>query len=101
MTKRNLLTIKQLVTQLLEEDEKCRNNDNHLILQVCKKKNPMVFGMNFADVINNADELGIPPFESIRRTRALVQSERPELCACDVVDRYRAQNEMVYREAMK
>ena len=46
----------------------------------------------------NMNELPFPPFESVRRTRQKVQRECPWLAPSRVVEEYRAENEVAYRE---
>ena len=44
---------------------------------------------------------GIPPFESVRRTRQKIQAECPWLAACDTVKEYRAGKEADYRDFVR
>ena len=96
--KNKLYQTKALVKQVLEENEKARNSDNELYIQVCLILNPLAFTVPFAEVISNLDRYGLPPFETVRRTRQKIQSEHPELRPCDEVALFRADNEIVYRE---
>lgn len=90
-----------LVKALLEDDERCRNSDSYLYLQVVKvvavKK-----GIDLKEITIPEFLLGMgdmfPPFETIRRTRQKVQQHHPELCACERVQSFRADNEKAFRE---
>ena len=89
---------KALVKQVLEENEKARNSDNELYIHVCFLLNPDALMQSFIHVISNLDFYGLPPFETVRRTRQKIQSEHPELRACEEVELFRAENETAYRE---
>lgn len=96
--KKKLYETKALVKQILEENEKARNSDNELYIEVCHILNPLAFSVPFAEVISNLDEYGLPPFETVRRTRQKIQADYPNLRACDEVELYRAENETAYKE---
>lgn len=96
--KNKLYETKALVKQILEADERARNSDNELYLQVCRVLNPLAFSVPFAEVISNLDRYGLPPFETVRRTRQKIQQEHPELRPCDEVALFRAENEEIYKE---
>lgn len=92
-----LITTTQLVKAILEEDEKARNSDDYLYLQVCKQVNPRC-SMFFDYVMLHRKELGIPGYETVRRTRQKIQQEFPELCGSDRVNAMRAVREEEFRE---
>lgn len=96
--KNKLYETKTLVKRILEEDERARNSDNELYLQVCLVLNPLAFSVPFAEVISNLEGYGLPPFETVRRTRQKIQQEHPELRPCDEVALFRAENEEIYKE---
>ena len=96
--KNKLYATKALVKQVLEENEKARNSDNELYMEICRRINPHVFFKPFVEVISNLDIYGLPPFETVRRTRQKLQSERPDLRPCDEVALFRAENETAYKE---
>ena len=81
---RNLKTIEGKVRAVLQKDEEARNDDMLLYLLVCNSfysNENSVGKMPFEVVMKNYKELELPHFESVRRTRAKIQSEHPEL-AC-------------------
>lgn len=97
-----LNTIKKLVREILEKDEKARNSDNYLYLMVLqntamKKQTPFPQDVTLEYFLLNMSNWGVPPFESVRRSRQKVQAECPHLCPCEKVSEYRAVNEEEYR----
>lgn len=75
---KNLNQLKDIVEQILIDDEKARKDDNYLILKVIEKLHPEQVGKRFNEVMLNAKQNGIN-FESIRRCRQRVQQLYPEL----------------------
>lgn len=96
--KNKLYKTKALVEQVLEENERARNSDNELYVEICYRVNPSAMRLPFEYVMGNLESLGLPPFESVRRTRQRIQEERPSLRPCDEVALFRADNEIAYRE---
>lgn len=97
-----LQNTKALVKSILEQDQKARNSDSYLYLRILKHIANET-GADFEKIpvtefLQRMDFLGVPPFESVRRSRQKVQAECPELAANDVVQVYRAENEEVYRD---
>ena len=64
--------LKQYVEEVLEEDERAKNDDNWLIIQVLRK-----YGINF--FIDYGELPRLPAIESIVRTRARIQNEEKKL----------------------
>ena len=97
-----LNTTKWLVKAILEADERTRNSDSFLYFKVIEyieqEKGEPMLGMTVDHFLTHINELPVPPFESVRRTRQKVQAEFPHLAACDKVAEYRAENEEAYRE---
>lgn len=96
-----LKNIKALVKSILETDQRARNSDNYLYLRVLNTISAMN-GADYADIpvaefLQNMDRLGVPPFESVRRSRQKVQEECPHLAACEAVQGFRVENEKEYR----
>ena len=96
--KTRLYETKELVKQVLEENERTRNSDNELYIEICYRINPHVMYMPFADVLSQLAEFSLPPFESVRRARQKLQAENPDLRPCDEVALFRAENETAYQE---
>ena len=96
--KKKLYETKKLVKQVLEEYELARNSDNDLYVEICYRVNPSVMRMPFEEVICNLGNYGLPPFESVRRSRQKIQEEYPHLRPNDEVELFRAENEIAYQE---
>lgn len=96
--KKKLYETKALVKRILEENEGARNSDNELYIELCYRVNPSAMRLPFEEVIANLARLGLPPFESVRRSRQKLQADCPNLRANDEVELYRAENETAYEE---
>ena len=75
----DLRTIKGAVKSILEADVLSRSSDLRLYLLLGREANESAMDMSFSYVISNLSVLGLPNFESVRRTRQKVQEENPEL----------------------
>ena len=74
-----ILNIKNLVKEVLENYPETRDNDNVLLFRVWETENNMLdyyLYEGFKNMIINGE---LSHFESIRRTRQLLQSQYPEL----------------------
>ena len=91
-----------LVKSILEQDEQCRNSDSFLYLKVlsavAKQKGIDLEKMTVPFFLMNLHGAGLPPFESVRRSRQKLQQHHPELAANEVVEGFRADNEKVFRD---
>ncbi len=83
-----LKTIERMVYDVLKSNPKARDNDMELYYIVSKEFFFLTHGramLLFEDVMRNYKALGIPCFESVRRTRQKIQAAHPELgCSPDV-----------------
>jgi len=98
----NLKKVTALVQNILEGDVQARNSDSFLYLKVLERFDQH-FGYDLHDMsivsfLLNMKEMGVPPFESVRRARQKVQAAFPHLAACDKVAEMRGINETTYRE---
>ena len=92
----------KIVKEILTESEAARNSDTALYIKVCEKLNPSVLWQPFLDVVVTLKENGLPPFETVRRTRQKIQAEHPELAGSERVSAFREELEKDFREyAMK
>ena len=91
----------KVVREILETDEKARNNDDYLIFSVCTAMNPKCAGLSFETVMMNRKELGLPVFETIRRTGQRTREMNPELAGNDVAEAARDLSEEVFRDYAK
>ena len=95
---KNIKRTSDIVKDILENCPDARNSDDLLYINVCKKLSPMVCTQPFQTVLLMRNELGIPPFESVRRTRQKLQAAYPELCGSDEVEAQRVVNEGIVRD---
>lgn len=97
----DLKTTTALVKSILKQDKQCRNSDSFLYLKVlsavAKHKGIDLEKMTVPYFLTNLHGAGLPPFESVRRTRQKLQAAHPELAACEAVEGFRAENEQEYR----
>ncbi len=96
--KNKLYETKALVKEILEVNESTRNSDSELYVEVCYAINPRAMRMPFEEVALNLSQLGLPPFESVRRARQKAQAENPSLRANEEITYWRAENELAYEE---
>ena len=94
-------TTQDVVKEVLETDIASRNSDDYLIFAVCKKINPMCLGMAFETVIKHRKELGLPVFETIRRTGQKMRAAHPELSGNPKVEEQRDQNKKIFKDYAK
>lgn len=72
--------VKEVVRNILVENEEARESDDLLYLLVCQEmceKN--LYKISFADAFLNRKELNLPPYESVRRSRQKWQESCPIL----------------------
>ena len=91
---------RQLVKRILETNVKARNSDSYLYFCVISfraaEKGIDLKGLSVAEYLLNMNTLGFPPFESVRRSRQLLQAEFPELAGSEEVQEFRAENEAAF-----
>ena len=90
-----------MVHEILKGSKESRNSDMELYTNVCGHINPMVLEMPFGFVMSHLKDFGLPPFETVRRTRQKLQAEYKELRANDKVEGYRMLNEIKFKEYAK
>lgn len=99
---KELLNVRAMVKDILIQDEQARNSDSYLYMKVLEKiaKNWEVplYGMTVCYFLRNMKSIGAPPFETVRRSRQILQAKYPKLAACKNVATARAENEKVYYE---
>lgn len=87
-----------LVKDILTKYPMARDSDAYLYIRVVKVLNPNALDDKFYNVMLNLKELGLPCFETVRRSRAKLQSTYPELKGSEKVQDFRTMNEEIYRE---
>lgn len=90
-----LKSVKKLVLDLLVYHPELRNNDDVLYLAVINRLNPALTNITLSEFLQIRKKNNIPSFESVRRARALIQSENEKLKPNEIVQqhRYRAEKE--------
>lgn len=96
--RKELKNTTELVKVILRDYPMARDSDNYLYIRVMKELNPDTCNMPFAQVMLNLKELGLPCYETVRRSRAKIQSEHPELKGTKRVQEVREENEEIFRE---
>lgn len=87
----------QIVKTVLTEEPETRNSDDALYLAVIKRLDLDIITLPFYVFIKRRKEKGLPPYETVRRSRQKIQEEFPELRANDEVEIMRNLNEEYYR----
>ena len=88
----------KLVTQILEDYPQTRNSDNLLYLMVIDAIGRGNSDKPISTILMNLEDLGLPCFETVRRTRQKIQAERTDLQANDTVSDFRTEREMEFRK---
>ena len=60
--------LKKIIEELLREDQRCRTDNNWLVLQTLRK-------LGFNLYINYGEMYKMPPFDSIIRTKRMIQHQ--------------------------
>ena len=98
----NLKTVTAVVRNILESYKQTRSCDGLLYLKVLEhyslQKNIELRFLSVPVFLTQMDEMGFPPFESVRRARQKLQATYPHLSASDAVQAFRTENEATYRE---
>lgn len=101
MTQTDLKTVTSVVKRILENDEQSRNSDSFLYFKVLEhygnRKGIDIHSMSVPHFLLNMSQLGVPPFESVRRSRQKIQANYPWLAASKKVAEFRSANEQAYR----
>lgn len=97
----NLKTIQDMVKIILTSNADTRDDDMKLYLCVCNYCLPNVNMLPFERVMKEYRSLGIPCFESVRRTRQKLQADYPELLGSRRIKKLRATQEKIYRQYAK
>lgn len=96
--KKQLKQTTKIISSILEEYPQTRNSDNLLYLTVIETIGTGNMEKPISEILLNLEELGLPCFETVRRTRQKIQAVREDLRACDTVQDYRTEREIEFRE---
>ena len=98
----DLKTTKRLVVDALEKHPQTRNSDNYLYFIICKgqleKQGLDIEKISLSNALLHRKKYGLPPFESVRRTRQKAQEKNPKLAALPEVEAARIEEEKNFRE---
>ena len=97
-TKMKLNKTIDLVKEILNEYPATRNSDNLLYLTVVESIGKGNSDKSISEILLGLEELGLPCFETVRRTRQKLQADFPELQACDAVQDFRTEREEEFRK---
>lgn len=95
---KNIKKTNELVQRILLDYPDSRGSDDTLYKYVVEAINPDAAGMPFCHVLLNRNEYGLPPYESVRRSRQKLQETYPMLRASKEVEEARAENEQEVRD---
>lgn len=95
---RYIRKVEELVREVLTDCPDARNSDDLLYINVCRKISPMICTQPMQTVFLMRKELGIPCYESVRRSGQKLRAAHPELCGTDEVEAHRLLNEQTVRE---
>lgn len=87
-----------IVQGILEKHPDTRNSDNLLFIKVVESIDSDLLYKPMMDVLVHAKEYGIPPFESVRRSRQRLQEKFPELRGSKEVEAGREENRQIVRD---
>ena len=99
-----LKTIENRVLAVLRDEKKARDDDMLLYFMVCQRcfyDSHGMKDMSFNEFTHNFRELGCPNFESVRRTRQMIQSQYPELACSPKARRARSRGQKAYEKYAK
>lgn len=95
---KNIKKTNELVQRILLDYPDSRGSDDTLYKYVVEAINPDAASMPFCQVFLNRSEYGLPPYESVRRSRQKIQETYPMLRASKEVEEARAENEQEVRD---
>lgn len=100
-----LRQVKKIVTAILEEDKKARNDDRYLYMQVIKRFEKILglYALDYPLEMFLTDSMfkDFPCFETVRRSRQRVQAKRPDLASDKRIEQLRNEQEQDYRTFAK
>lgn len=94
---KNIRQTSGIVRAVLEQHPETRNSDNLLYIKVIESIDSDLIYKPMQDVLLHAKAYGIPPFESVRRTRQKLQADFPELRAKKEIEAEREINEHIVK----
>ena len=77
--KKKTISVKEVITQILATKKYTRDSDELLYYHVCSYFNPSIKNMTVKDFFTNRTYMGVPTYETVRRTRAKLQRDNETL----------------------
>ena len=97
----DLKNVTQVVKEILQNNERARNSDSILYLEVLQlysfRSGKSLNMISVPYFLTHMDDLGFPAFETVRRTRQKVQETNPNLAASEKVRGFRKENEKEFK----
>lgn len=93
-----LKSVTKIVKEILTNDSETRNDDDLLYLTLCNILAPGIAKNSFSTVFLFRRNMGLPSFETVRRSRQKIQATYPELKGTKRVRKARKAKEKEYRE---
>lgn len=91
----------KIVMEILEKNPATRNSDALLYLEVIEKIGRGNSQKPIWEILLGLEKLGLPCFETVRRTRQKIQRTRNDLRASDKVQDYRSAREEQFRKEFR
>ena len=98
MEMKNIRRTAELVREILENFPETRSNDNRLFIRVIEHIDSSLLHRPLEEVLKNSKEYGIPPFESVRRSRQKLQADNSYLRASKAVEAEREANRQIVED---
>lgn len=99
--KTDIKTCFDKIKHLLENNESLRNNDQDLFYAYFFNYHNITRITSFLEILLLINLGSAPTFETIRRSRQLVQAKYPELRATKEIQEFREQKEIEIKEQIK
>lgn len=97
ITMEKLKTLEKVVLEALEEVSEARGDDFILLLEVCRRKELNLAGLDFKTAMEYHRQFGIPNWKSVERARRKIQAARPDLISPEAAKK-RRKAENTYKE---
>ena len=101
----NLKVVGRLVENVLTTFPKTRNSDSYLYYIICveilKSNGFNIKKVTLEDALLNRKKLGLPNYETVRRSRQKVQANNPTLRGVEEVEVMRKVQEEAFREFVR
>ena len=94
----NIHSVKYIVTDIMLQDAKARDDDLYLYRKVIERTKPELLKMSFGFALDNIARAGLPGFETVRRTRQKAQEHDIRLASSKATRKARDEKEKEFYE---